>query len=120
VDFNVDDRLHGDLAIVTVTGDIDVFTSPHLRETLLDLIEGGGLHLLVDLSAVEFLDSTGLGVLVGIFHRLRSRDGSMAFVSTDDRVRRIFHVTQLTKIFTIYASMDEALQAHAADSHATP
>lgn len=114
MEFTVDHRFHGDLTIVTVTGEIDVFTTPRLRASLLELIESGSRHLLLDFTDVTFLDSTGLGVLVGMFHRLRARSGSMVFAGPGERVRRVFHVTQLNKIFQMYDSLDEALQAHAA------
>jgi anti-sigma B factor antagonist len=112
VEFAVEHRAEKDLTVVTISGEIDVFTSPRLREELLDIIEGGSPHLVIDLGEVTFLDSTGLGVLVGIYHRLRARDGSMSFVGVNDRVRRVFHVTQLTKIFVLHNSLEEALAAH--------
>jgi anti-sigma B factor antagonist len=114
VEFAVDRRVEKDLTIVKISGEIDVFTSPRLREMLLEIIEDGGLHLVVDLGEVTFLDSTGLGVLVGIYHRLRARDGSMTFMGVNDRVRRVFHVTQLTKIFTLHRTLEEAVAAHEA------
>ncbi|MFC5752109.1 STAS domain-containing protein [Actinomadura rugatobispora] len=114
MEFAVEHRVEKDLTVVTISGEIDVFTSPRLRERLLDIIDNGALHLVVDLSEVTFLDSTGLGVLVGIYHRLRARDGSMSFMGVNDRVRRVFHVTQLTKIFVLHRTLDEALAAHEA------
>lgn len=116
MDFTVDHRFHGDLTIVTVVGEVDVFTTPRLREALLDLIESGSLHLVLDFGDVTFLDSTGLGVLVGMYHRLRTREGSMVIAGATERIQRVFHITQLTKIFQIYDSLDDALQAHAAES----
>jgi anti-sigma B factor antagonist len=76
-----------------------------------DVVEDGALHLIVDLSGVEFLDSTGLGVLVGIHHRLQAHDGTITLVSAGDRLSRVFHVTRLDKLFEIHPSLDEALQA---------
>lgn len=111
MEFALDHRVEKDVTVVKVTGEIDVFSSPRLREMLLDVIENGGLHLVVDLGDVTFLDSTGLGVLVGIFHRLRGRSGTMSFVGANDRVRRVFHVTQLTKIFVLYDSLEDAIAA---------
>ncbi|WP_019634958.1 STAS domain-containing protein [Actinomadura atramentaria] len=113
MEFAVENHSEKDLTVVTIHGEVDVFTSPELRETLLDLIDGGALHLLVDLGDVTFLDSTGLGVLVGAYHRLRSRSGSMAFACANERVRRVFHITQLSKVFTLYPSLDEAVAARA-------
>ncbi|GAA2630480.1 STAS domain-containing protein [Actinomadura fulvescens] len=118
MEFAVEHRAERDLTVVKISGEIDVFTSPRLREMLLDIIETGGLHLVVDLGDVTFLDSTGLGVLVGIYHRLRARDGSMSFMGVNDRVRRVFHVTQLTKIFVLHRSLDDAVAAHEAAQRA--
>jgi len=114
VEFTVEHRVEKGLTIVTISGEIDVFTSPRLRERLLDIIDDGALHLVVDLSEVTFLDSTGLGVLVGVYHRLRAREGSMSFVGVNERVRRVFRITQLTKIFMLHRTLEEALAAHEA------
>jgi anti-sigma B factor antagonist len=114
VKFAVEHRVEKELTVVRISGEIDVFTSPRLREELLGIIDGGAQHLVVDLGEVTFLDSTGLGVLVGIYHRLRARDGTMSFMGVNDRVRRVFHVTQLTKIFVLHRSLDEAIAAHEA------
>ncbi|MBA9003430.1 MULTISPECIES: STAS domain-containing protein [Thermomonospora] len=111
MEFAVEHRVEQDVTVVKVTGELDVFSSPRLREKLLDVIDTGPVRLVVDLSDVTFLDSTGLGVLVGIYHRLRARNGTMSFVGANDRVRRVFHVTQLTKIFVLYDDLDEALAA---------
>ncbi|TDC87450.1 STAS domain-containing protein [Actinomadura sp. 7K507] len=112
MDFAVEHRVEKGLTVVKISGEIDVFTSPRLREALLDIIDNGGAYLVIDLGEVTFLDSTGLGVLVGIYHRLRARDGSMSFMGVNDRVRRVFHVTQLTKIFVLHHSLEDAIAAH--------
>ncbi|MEV4256398.1 STAS domain-containing protein [Spirillospora sp. NPDC049652] len=122
MEFAVEHEVVQDVTVVKINGEIDVFTSPRLRENLLEIIDNGGLYLVVDLGEVTFLDSTGLGVLVGIYHRLRARDGSMSFTGVNERVRRVFHVTQLTKIFVLHDSLEEALAAHQAalSSRETP
>ncbi|MBT2212998.1 MULTISPECIES: STAS domain-containing protein [Actinomadura] len=117
MDFAVGHRVEKGVTVVKISGEIDVFTSPRLREALLGIIDDGGVHLVVDLGEVTFLDSTGLGVLVGVYHRLRARDGSMSFMGVNDRVRRVFHVTQLTKIFVLHNSLDEAIAAHESAAH---
>ncbi|WP_030169062.1 STAS domain-containing protein [Spirillospora albida] len=115
MEFAVEHRVERGLTVVKISGEIDVFTSPRLREALLGIIDDETApHLVIDLGEVTFLDSTGLGVLVGIYHRLRARDGSMAFMGVNDRVRRVFHVTQLTKIFVLYGSLEDAIAAHEA------
>jgi len=116
VEFAVEHRVEKDVTVVKVRGELDVFSSPRLREQLLDVIDTGPIRLVVDLSDVTFLDSTGLGVLVGIYHRLRARNGTMSFVGANERVRRVFHVTQLTKIFMLYDDLEQALAAERANA----
>src|SRR5918912_3313340 len=61
--------------VLEVGGEVDVYTAPRLRERLVELVDGGARDVVVDLSRVDFLDSTGLGVLVGALKRLRSAGG---------------------------------------------
>ena len=65
-------------AIVAVGGEIDVYTAPKLRDQITELVSGGSYNLVIDLEAVEFLDSTGLGVLVGGLKKVRAHDGSLS------------------------------------------
>jgi anti-sigma B factor antagonist len=101
--------------VVEVSGEIDVYTAPRLRETLISLVDAGNYHLIVDMEGVEFLDSTGLGVLVGGLKRVRAHDGIIDLVCTQGRILRIFRITGLSKVFAIYDSVDDAL---ASDSRA--
>lgn len=107
----IDHRTVGGLTVVSLAGDIDVFESPRLREELQRLIDAGHQHLAVDLNAVRFLDSTGLGVLVGIFHRLRAVDGSIVLICTSDRIREVFRVTRLTDVFAIHPDLESVMRA---------
>ena len=72
----------GDCAVLQVTGEVDVYTAPMLRERIRELAAKGAVHLIADLSQVDFLDSTGLGALVGGLKRLREDGGSLALVIT--------------------------------------
>src|SRR5215813_12095555 len=97
--------------IVDVEGEIDVYTAPRLRELLIDLVNNGNYQLVVNMEKVEFLDSTGLGVLVGGLKRVRAHDGSLDLVCTQERILKIFRITGLTKVFGIHDSVDEAIAA---------
>lgn len=97
--------------VVVVGGEVDVYTAPKLREQLVDLVSTGNYHLVIDMEGVEFLDSTGLGVLVGGLKRVRAHDGSLRLVCTQERILKIFRITGLTKVFPVHASVDEALAA---------
>jgi anti-sigma B factor antagonist len=99
------------IEVVTVEGEIDISTGPRLRELLIDLVSTGHYHLIVDLDRVGFLDSTGLGVLVGALKRVRPHDGWLDLVCTQERILNIFRVTGLTKVFGIYQTVDQAIAA---------
>jgi anti-sigma B factor antagonist len=101
----------GDCAVVQVTGEVDVYTAPMLRERIRELAASGAVHLIADLGPVDFLDSTGLGVLVGGLKRLREDGGSLALVITTPRLLRIFQITGLTKAFAIWPSVTGAITA---------
>jgi anti-sigma B factor antagonist len=94
--------------ILAVKGEVDVYTAPRLREKLVDLVSQGHRHIVVDLDGVDFLDSTGLGVLVGGLKRLRSNSGDMSLVCTQARILKVFEITGLTTVFSISKSVDEA------------
>ncbi len=111
MDLSLSTRTQDDRTIVEVGGEIDVYTAPRLREQLVDLVAEGKYHLIVDMEKVDFLDSTGLGVLVGGLKRVRAHDGSLRLVCTQERILKIFRITGLTKVFPIHDSVDEALAA---------
>jgi len=108
-------NVHSDDAgftVIEVGGEIDVYTAPKLRERLIGLVESGSYQLIVDMEAVEFLDSTGLGVLVGGLKRVRAHDGWIDLVCAQSRILRIFRITGLNKVFSIYDTVAEAVAAH--------
>ncbi|MGF7234332.1 MAG: anti-sigma factor antagonist [Frankia sp.] len=111
MDLSLTTRSEGDHTIVAVGGEIDVYTAPKLREQLIDLVSAGQYHLIVNMENVEFLDSTGLGVLVGGLKRVRAHEGSLRLVCTQERILKIFRITGLTKVFPIHSSEEEALAA---------
>jgi anti-sigma B factor antagonist len=109
VDLSLDTREQDGCTIIEVGGEIDVYTAPKLRESIVDLVNRGSYHLVVDMEGVEFLDSTGLGVLVGGLKRVRAHDGSLRLVCTQERLLKIFRITGLTKVFAIYDRVDAAV-----------
>ncbi|RLV48285.1 anti-sigma factor antagonist [Nocardioides mangrovicus] len=111
MDLSLDTRQAEDVTVVAVGGEIDVYTAPKLRDRITELIGEGHYHLLIDMEHVEFLDSTGLGVLVGGLKKVRAHDGSMEIVCNQDRLLKIFRITGLAKVFTIHESESAALSA---------
>ena len=88
-----------------------MYTAPGLRELLIDLVSKGSYQLVVNLDEVGFLDSTGLGVLVGGLRRVRAHDGSLDLVCTQQRILKILKITGLTEVFGIYQTVDRAIAA---------
>lgn len=109
MDLKLDHYTEDDTEIVVVEGEIDVYTAPGLRELLIDLVNKGNYHLIVNMEKVDFLDSTGLGVLVGGLKRVRAHDGTLDLVCTQANILKIFRITGLTKVFGIYDSVREAI-----------
>jgi anti-sigma B factor antagonist len=109
VDLSVSTREQDGRTVVSVAGEIDVYTAPALREQLSELVARGKYHLVVDMEAVDFLDSTGLGVLVGGLKRVRAHEGSLELVCTQERILKVFRITGLTKVFPIHTSVHAAL-----------
>ena len=109
MDLSLETREVADRTVVTVGGEIDVYTAPKLRDKITELVNAGHHDLLVDMEKVEFLDSTGLGVLVGGLKKIRAQDGTMALICSQDRLLKIFRITGLAKVFTIHDSETSAL-----------
>ena len=104
---SIDDERH----VVAVRGEIDLFTAPDLKATLLGAIDAGKTRIVVDLTDTAFLDSTALGVLIGAVKRVRARDGALTIVNTDANIAKTFEITGLDQIFTITSSREEAIAA---------
>ena len=115
MDLKLSNSTKDGIEIVDVEGEIDVYTAPRLRELLIELVNKKNYQLVVNMEKVEFLDSTGLGVLVGGLKRVRAHDGSLDLVCTQERILKIFRITGLTKVFGIYESVDQAIAARKAE-----
>jgi anti-sigma B factor antagonist len=97
------------VAVIVLSGEVDVYTSPRLKQEMVDLLNRGQVNLIVDLNGVEYLDSTGLGVLIGGLKRAREREGDLRLICENMRILRIFEITGLTKIFEIDRTEEDAL-----------
>jgi len=105
----VDSRNTGeDVSLITLEGEIDVYTSIQLKQDIAVILESGAKYLVLNLSKVEYLDSTGLGVLIGTLKKLRENGGNLVIVGPAMRIMRIFEITGLYKIFAIYPTEEEA------------
>ena len=101
----------GDRAVLRIDGDIDACTAPQLRERVRDLADNGTVHVIADLRGVGFLDSAGLGALVGARKELRGREGSLMLVADTGRIVRVLRITGLSDAFALHSCILEAVTA---------
>ena len=105
------EQLTPDAYVISLTGEIDLYTAPEFKQQLLEVIGEGANHVIVDLTKTTFIDSTTLGVLVGGLRRLRAHDGHLSIVCSDPNITKIFEITGLDRVFAIYPTRDEAVAA---------
>ena len=97
--------------IVAITGEIDLNSSPQLRKAFVDLIEQGAVKVIVDFANVSYIDSSGLATLIEMMQRVKRVQGTMHLSQMSDKIKSLFEITKLDKLFKIYQSQDEALAA---------
>jgi len=98
-----------DCAVLRICGEVDVYSAPQLRERVIQLLADGIRHVIADLRDVDFVDSTGLGVLVGSLRRLREQDGSLTLVTDEGRIQRLLRITGLVRVFALCHSVPQAI-----------
>ncbi len=103
------EQLDGDAYVISLAGEVDLYTAPEFKAQLLDVIGKGGKQVVVDFTDTTFIDSTTLGVLVGGVKRLRTNDGELSLVCNDRNITKIFEITGLDRVFTIYPTRGEAI-----------
>jgi len=108
------ERPSRDVAVVVLAGEVDLYTAPRFKDVLLQAIDDGAVHVVVDLADVTFIDSTALGVLVSGGKRLYKRSGSLDIGCPDEKIRRILEITGLDTVFGVYPTRREALGASSA------
>ena len=112
MNFDIKTELLSDTAcVISLAGEVDLYTAPEFKQQLLEAIAQGATQVIVDFSDTTFIDSTTLGVLVGGVKRLRTNDGQLTLVCSDRNITKIFEITGLDRVFTIYGSRDEAVAA---------
>jgi anti-sigma B factor antagonist len=103
------DHPEPNVAVIELKGEVDLYTCPELKDELLRVIGDGATIVVVDLTETTFIDSTGLGVLIRGVERLTTEDGRLAVVCIDPNMVKVFEVTGLDRVFTIYSTREEAL-----------
>jgi len=110
VEFGVTVASSGRWEILTVTGEIDMATVPRFRQRLLGVIGAGAQSVVIDLSGVDFIDSTGLGVLMGAAKRVRGSGGDIRLVRTGSRLSELIELTRLDRVLDVFDSVSAATE----------
>ena len=103
------ERLSEHAYVVSLAGEVDLYTAPEFKQQLLEVIAQGATEVIVDLSSTTFIDSTTLGVLVGGVKRLRPNEGRLSLVCSDRNITKIFEITGLDRVFDIYGDREAAM-----------
>lgn len=105
----IDHEVHGDVDVLSVHGDVDLYSAPGLRQRLVDLVGEDRHDVVVDLAHVPFIDSLGLGVLVGGQRLARRHGGDLRLAGPNDLTTRVLRATGLTSAFHIHPDVASAL-----------
>jgi anti-sigma B factor antagonist len=103
------EQLNGDAHVISLSGEVDLYTAPEFKQKLLDVIAGGARNVIVDFTETTFIDSTTLGVLVSGVKRLREAGGQLSLVCGDRNITKIFEITGLDRVFPIHPTRSEAV-----------
>jgi anti-sigma B factor antagonist len=109
MDLNIAVRHNGRATILELKGEVDAYTSARFREVMVETIENGGANLVISMLSVEYIDSSGLGALVGGLKRASENDGKIVIVCDQPQVRKVFEITGLEKVFPLYEVEEKAI-----------
>jgi anti-sigma B factor antagonist len=108
-DLSIHVHVIDEVQVFELNGSLDIATSPTVRAALTSASERGGHQLIVDLTQVDFLDSTGLGALIGGQRRAREFNGEVRLVAKEGQILRLLRITGLLRVFAVYPTLDEAV-----------
>lgn len=115
MDLQIHVRKNGTVPVIDLNGEVDAYTSARFREVMLDLIEDGGAKMVISMERVEYIDSSGLGALVGGLKRASENNGRIVIVCNSPQVRKVFQITGLEKVFPLYEVEIDAVNAISAE-----
>ncbi len=101
-----------DIVVVYVEGEVDVYTSTYFKRELINALENSGLNkLIISLNDVKYIDSTGLGILIGMLKRVKERNGKMTVVCSNPQIKKVFSITGLIKILGMHDNLQSAIDS---------
>lgn len=110
-DLNLQVHKVDSIPVLKLSGDVDEFTCSKLREKLRTLLDEGEFSIVIGVEGVNYIDSSGLGTLVGGLRRLAEHDGGMAISGANQQIQRVLAITGLNKIFAVYDDDGAAIRS---------
>lgn len=104
-------RHSDDIPVLDVVGEIDIYTTPQFKEAVSAAINENRPAIVINMTRVTYMDSSGFGTLLSATKRLRPLDGSLYLTGCNEAIQRMLQITRLNTIFGVYSSEDEALAA---------
>ena len=111
MDLEITQETIADVLVLHLEGELDTYNCGQLRSALVEHVESGENRIIVDMTTVEYIDSTGLGSLVGGLKRVSEHGGTMRIVCNNPQILKVFEITSLNKVFPIFPTLQDALAA---------
>ena len=111
MDLKINVRGEGKVPVIDLEGEVDAYTAARFREVMIEQIEDGKPNLIINMTKVEYIDSSGLGALVGGLKRASEYQGKLLLVCTEPQVKKVFEITGLEKVFPIFDTEDQAMNS---------
>jgi len=97
------------VTIIGVDGEIDLNSSPELHDFFNKLVADGAQKVIIDFEKISYIDSSGLATIISAMQELKKNEGKLSLASVSEKIRNILEVTKLDKIFSIYATQEDAI-----------
>lgn len=104
-------RKYQDVPVVALSGDVDSFTSKQLQKAIVELVQTGKLQMIINVAKVHYIDSSGLGTLIGGLRRVNAQNGRIAVAGPNSKIQKVLNITGLSKLITLYDSDDAAVRS---------
>jgi anti-sigma B factor antagonist len=108
---DINKRTKDEIVILDITGEIDLYNAPEIKDIINKLIEEQKYNVIINLEKVSYIDSSGIGALISSLSNLKKYQGGLKIINVYASVRKVFELTKLTSFFEIYDSEDDALAA---------
>jgi anti-sigma B factor antagonist len=106
---DINKRAKADITILDITGEIDLYNAPEIKDIINKLIEEQKYNVIINLEKVSYIDSSGIGALISSLSNLKKYQGGLKIINVYASVRKVFELTKLTSFFEIFDSEDDAI-----------